>query len=529
MSDTAFDGDHAAREELLAAVPAGRTTSRMSEHRAVCFCETANESGHGTKNVDAIPTARIRGAKINPVRRSVAVKPRVGLVANMAPGESWPEEIINKVRGDHRAARTALEAVGMEVVSPADGLSRTPEDMRQHGRFLRNENVEVLVVYVGTWTHSRNVVALASMVGVPVIIWTYSSPGNIGIVGGSISRGALDEVGITNTLIYGDFSDERTQEKLRTWCTGYAAATRLRGTTLGVGGSRSMGMYTTHVDPSELRKKFGIDVEGWDQGVLIEDSKRIPDSEASAFLSWMKEQFGDVSVGDDVMLAQIKMYLAMKKLVRNEGFDFVCVRCMPELPSYHTTFCLAHAFLNDRFDEQGEKEPIVCGCEVDINGTITMQMLKNITGAPVMFGDFLLYDEKQNIATLCNCGSMAVEFATGRKDVKWVEGTVAEFDYKLGCASPQYVAKPGKVTMARLGRINGEYIMLIMGGEAVSYPRSKLEEVNPNQPQAFVKLDCSPDAFIAQLRANHIHLVYGNYISEMEVLCGALGIRPIIP
>jgi L-fucose isomerase len=85
------------------------------------------------------------------------------------------------------------------------------------------------------------------------------------------------------------------------------------------------------------------------------------------------------------------------------------------------------------------------------------------------------------------------------------------------------------VTMARLGRIAGEYVMLILSGEAKEYPREKLAEINPQQPQAFVQLDCSPQEFIAELRCNHIHVVYGHYVRELEVLCRVLGIRPIVP
>jgi len=44
-----------------------------------------------------------------------------------------------------------------------------------------------------------------------------------------------------------------------------------------------------------------------------------------------------------------------------------------------------------------------------------------------------------------------------------------------------------------------------------------------------VELDCSPEEFISELRCNHIHVVYGDYVRELEVLCRVLGIRPIVP
>lgn len=453
---------------------------------------------------------------------------RLGLVTTMSPDSTWPDAVVAKVNQDHRQAEAALKDLGFQVITASDSVSRTKEEMQRHGKILRSAGVQVVVLYVGTWTYSNLAVDLATAVDVPVAVWTNSGPGNVGIVGGAVARGALDEVGITTTLVHGDFDDERTLEKLRTWCVGCAAATGLRGTTLGVGGSRCMGMYTAHVDPSEIRRKFGVDIDGWEQVEVIDRAGQIPDEDAYAFLEWMRTEFGAIQAREDAMIAQIKLYLALRDYIKEKGYDFVAVKCLPELPSCHTTFCVAHALLNDASDAFGAKEAIVCACEADINGALTMQILKNVSGRTALFADFLAYDEEDNLVTLCNCGSQPTDFAPSRKDVIWVSEGLQEFTWKIGGACPQYVAKPGKMTMARLGRINGEYIMLVMSGEAIAFPRAKLAEVNAQQPQAFVRLSCSPDDFTGNLRCNHIHAVYGDYIAELEVLCSVLGIRPIV-
>jgi L-fucose isomerase len=119
--------------------------------------------------------------------------------------------------------------------------------------------------------------------------------------------------------------------------------------------------------------------------------------------------------------------------------------------------------------------------------------------------------------------------APSKNDVHWVHEGLQEFEWVIGGCCPQYVAKPGRVTLARLGRIAGEYIMLILSGEAKQFPREKLAEINAQQPQAFVELDCSPEEFVAELRCNHIHVVYGDFVRELEVLCRVLGIRTIVP
>ena len=457
------------------------------------------------------------------------MKPRIGLITTMSVDDTWPQAVVDKVLDDHRRAGSALDGLGFEVIAAGESLSRSKEEMVRDGRALRDRGVETVVVYVGTWTYSNVTVELAETVGVPVLIWTNSGPGNLGIVGGAIARGALDEVGAITTLVHGDFDHPETLEAIRIWCTGAAGAMRLRGTTFGIGGSRCMGMYTAHVDPSEIKMRFGVDVDGWDEITVIERSKSIPQEQVAEFHDWMKKSFGAIEARTEAVEAQIRMYLALKELIDQKGYDAVAVKCLPHLPPVHTTFCLAHALLNDQSDAYGLKESVVCGCEADVNGTLTMQMLHNVSGETTMFADFLCYEEEANLVTLCNCGSQPTDMAPSKKDVHWVHEGLQEFEWVIGGCCPQYVAKPGRVTMARLGRIKGEYIMLILTGEAREFPREKLEEINPQQPQAFVELDCTPAEFIAELRCNHIHVAYGDFARELEVLCRVLGIRPIRP
>jgi L-fucose isomerase len=456
------------------------------------------------------------------------MKPKVGLITTMSLDNTWPKAVVDKVQNDHEKAYNSLTSMGFDVIKGSDTLSRTKEQMVSAGKVLREADVEAAIVYVGTWTYSNITVELSQIIDVPIMIWTDSGDGNIGIVGAAIARGALDEVGVKTKLVHGGFDDKKTLVKIEKWCVGVAAFTKLKGKTLGVGGSRCMGMYTAHVDPSEIKKKFGIDIDGWEQVSFIERAKNYPDDKAQEFLQWMKGEFGAVTAKEEAMIAQIKMYLALKEFIAEKNYDMVAVKCLPEMPEIHTTFCIAHALLNDTSDAFGPKESFVCACESDVNGALTMEILKNVSGGPTMFADFLTYYEETGMVTLCNCGSQPTDFAPSRKDVHWVHEGLQEFNWKIGGACPQYVAKSGKVTMARLGRVDGEYILLVMTGEAKEYPREKLAEVNAQQPQAYVKLDASEEDFVDNLRCNHIHLVYGDYVEELKIFCETAKIRSIV-
>ncbi len=67
---------------------------------------------------------------------------------------------------------------------------------------------------------------------------------------------------------------------------------------------------------------------GFEQVEIVEKAKAMPDEEALQFLSWMKQEYGKILPTDEVMIAQIKMYLALRELVEEKGYDFIAVKCL---------------------------------------------------------------------------------------------------------------------------------------------------------------------------------------------------------
>ncbi|HUJ73348.1 MAG TPA: hypothetical protein VL359_00760, partial [bacterium] len=139
------------------------------------------------------------------------------------------------------------------------------------------------------------------------------------------------------------------------------------------------------------------------------------------------------------------------------------------------------------------------------------------------------YDYHQNVVRMCNCGSQPTDFAASRKNVTWVPEGLREFTWVLGGACPRYVGKPGRVTAARLSRVDRRYVMLIVTGESLETPLEKINETNSQQPHLFVRPDCPPERFVDSLRSNHIHVVQGDWKEELQVACRVLDIETVTP
>ena len=341
-------------------------------------------------------------------------KARIGLICSMSPElhDVWGEEVRAPAREMFAEAQRRLEGFGVEVIAPAE-FTTSVRQAREHGRMLRHAGIHVLVVYVARWSYGTSVVETALECDVPVVVWTGTDIAAVGIVGASVVRGSLDEAGITNCLVYGDFDDAEALQELEVRCLGAAAGSSLRGQIYGLMGSRSLGMLTAAVDANQWRRQFGVEVESWDQSEIIDLAQKMPDAEVDSHLAWSHEVFGSIQVKDKVMRAALKMYLASRRIIAERGFDFVSVRCLPETPVLFTTFCYTIALLNDTSDADGDKDAICCSCESDSNGALTMQILKHLGGAPIMFGDVRTIRLVEGEIWISNCGSQATTLAKG--------------------------------------------------------------------------------------------------------------------
>jgi L-fucose isomerase len=336
-------------------------------------------------------------------------------------------------------------------------------------------------------------------------------------------------VGISAPLVHGNFGDQTTLNEILQLAHVRAAYSRLRGMTYGVCGGRSLGMYTAVIDANQWRTQFGIEVDAFDQAGLVTEAMRVPEKQVKHHLDWVKENFGEIKVSDEILEAQVRLYLAVKEVVNFRGYDFLSIRCLPEMPTAYTTFCLAHALLNDSSDADGEKKRIVTACEADNNGALTMMMLHLLSGEEVAMGDVWHLEKDSDILRLSNCGSQPTDFATNRKQVNLVPHQFTEFEWKIGACCPQHVSRPGKMTIARLGRVDGNYVCLITSGETLEVPLKEMAKTFWGfSPHSYIRLDCGYEAFLRELWCNHMHITYGDHTESMAELCRMFEVKPVL-
>jgi L-fucose isomerase len=234
----------------------------------------------------------------------------------------------------------------------------------------------------------------------------------------------------------------------------------------------------------------------------------------------------------ELLERQVRSYYAMRELIDEWHLDFSGIKGQPELTTHFATMDIAEAFLNDPYDWDGPKETHVTATEADMDGALTMQLLKQLSETPVLFADVRHYHPDHDVWDLCNSGEHATWFAARSEDpaenLAKVNLYPEIFYFPAGGASVQHLAAPGDATFARLTRRAGRYRMQVVRGEFRTFDDATNERLMHAStfewPHAFSRLRVGADDFLARFGANHIHAVPGDHVSALHSVCTLLDV-----
>lgn len=401
---------------------------------------------------------------------------------------------------------------------------------------LAKADVEATVFNFAVWIFPSFPVVAAGFVSGPYLLFSSVNPQYPGLVGMLATAGALDQLGIFNGRAWGDIDDEKVLHKVAAFLRAVTTVNRLRGETFGLFGGRPMGMYTAVSDQDQWRDLFGIDIEHTDQWEIVRGAAGVPGEKVEKAFDWLTGHVGKIrydgkQLTPEKLKLQIRSYYAVKKIIEDKHLDFIGIKAQPELTDNFATMDLTEAFMNDPYDWDGPHEPIVDATEADMDGALTMEILKHISGLPVLFGDVRHYNAEHGFVDICNSGSQATFFAARSHDpavnLKKVEFYPEGFYFPAGGASVRSIAAPGTVTIARLARHAGKYWLAIVPAEFID-PGDKAEEwateTQVEWPHAFARLKVPVDEFLSRYDSNHCHAVYGDWTEELTWVAKMLDI-----
>jgi len=458
--------------------------------------------------------------------------------ANMEVVRQWADIIRKQVKN---ADGTAPEVVVADEIITGVRLAQ------QAGEQLRRAGCRSVIMCYNVWNFPFLCWPFLNSLGrdVPVLSLSNNNgkfPGNVGLLA---TDGALRQAGVRTHRIVGDMDDADTIARVTAWVRAAQAVTTIRNEVFGLYGGHSMGMETGYWHLTPLLKCLGVTARQIDQLWLVKAMENeVDEAEVEKGLAWFEELLGDRLLYDGKMLTpetlktQLRLYLAMKLVNEDKGFDFCGLKGQREMTEHVCLGDVPEMLMNDPYDWNGPKEPVVCSTEADANAAVTMQLLKYVTGGlPSLFMDVRLYHPDRDLWDWCNSGNHASWYAARSDDPAENFKTITfhpalEFYFKAGGASVEFDAAPGRMTFARLGLWDEKPYMVIIPGEAQQLPaeesRALKEQTDPTWPHVWARLDCDFQSFLNVFPCNHAQGVPGDCVDALTMLCEIAGITPIV-
>jgi L-arabinose isomerase len=459
------------------------------------------------------------------------IEPKVGFIVYGVHKDGLQDPMGQPFIDDNIVAqsRNALTKAGVKLITHDLVIASKEEAIAAMRRMKNDEQVDAVVLFSGTWVWAAHLVGAIrdyATTGKGLLLWTH--PGSQGWrpVGGLVMHGGLLEIGVPHKFIYGAADDQPTVDKIVSYVRAAHLKNRLNLSTFGTFGGRGMGQTCGVADPSQWMRTFGIDIDSRDTTELIRAAENIPQSEVTALTPRLQKLFGKAPDATVVNERSIRLYLAMKKLVETNKFDFYTIQSFPGLGDDYSATCFAQSMMLE--DGYGTS---TLG---DFNTGLTVLLLTRLSKERVYYGDLQHIDTKTNEIKIIGDGACPPSLAGKLGPAGFAEHGIPT-EGEAGGLSVKLVCKVGEGVLARLGRVNGEFQMVITRASVFEPPASQLDKRLhecgiPFWPHGFVTAHCDIDKLLQHWTNEYACLGYGSDLYPALIdFCEMTGIKAILP
>jgi len=427
------------------------------------------------------------------------------------------------------ASKKAVAARGIEIVEHDIVIASKAETNAALKAMKNRDDIDCLILFSGTWVWSAHMIAAIrdfATSGKGIIIWTHDGSQGWRPVGGLVLHGALLEVGIQHKFVYGAADDPKEVNKIVSYCQAAHLKNRLNMSTLGTFGGRGMGQTCGVADPSQWMKMFGVDIDSRDTTELLKTAAAITDQELKELEPRIAKLFGKMPEANVVNERSMRLYLALKKLVKKNEWDFYTIQSFPGLGDDYSATCFAQSMMLE--------DGVGTSTLGDFNTALSVILLTLLSSEPVYYGDLQHINKANGEIKIIGDGACPPSLASKLGPAGFSEHGIPT-EGEAGGLSVSLVCKAGEGVLARFGRVDGKFTMVItrcsiFEPNAAELEKRKLECGIPFWPHGFVTAHCDMDKLLENWTNEYACLGYGEHCYDALVdFCAMTGIEAICP
>lgn len=270
----------------------------------------------------------------------------------------------------------------------------------------------------------------------------------------------------------------------------FEARKKINDKRIGVIGIPSQWLIASNADYLLTKRRWGVEFVNYQFDKLYQIFDTINNDEIAEISEKVTSKALAIREGNQSEIEKaVKLYLALKQLIREERLDAVSLSCFNLMDYTSTTGCLALSLLND--------DGIIAGCEGDLQAIFTLLITKAITGETGFMANPSLINTQNNEIIFAHCTI----------GLKQTENFVIRnhFETENGIAI-QGILPAGEVTLLRCGGESLDEYFISKGSliENTNY-------INMCRTQVRVKLEASVQYFLKNPLGNHHILIKGDH------------------
>jgi L-fucose isomerase-like protein len=409
-----------------------------------------------------------------------------------------------------QAAWQALKQAGFEVIGDACLLTEQ-EALHVAARTLGSELLDALVVFQATFTDSTFITHLAEATDAPLLLWAVPEARTGGrlrlnsLCGINLAGHALTLRHRVYEWIYAAPGDPQAIATIDATAKAGRARRRLRQARIGLLGEPPVGFDSCYLDADQLHSRLGVRIVRLDLADVLARARSVDEAQRAAIYAQVAARVAGLEALAQAPLAgTLAVYATLKALAAELDCDALAVRCWPEFfTELGCAACGAMALLNT--------EHVPCGCECDINGTLSQLMLQWIAEQPAFGTDLVECNPAEDTAVVWHCGQAPLSMADPTVPVRGGVHSNRQLPLVM-----EFALKPGVVTLARLSQASGGLRLVTGSGEMLAAPPSfsgtsgVLRFTRPVQTVL--------STLISQGLEHHLALAYGDHTAALHVL-----------
>jgi hypothetical protein len=271
-------------------------------------------------------------------------------------------------------------------------------------------------------------------------------------------------------------------------------------------------------------RTFGLDIDSRDTTELIRRAQELPASALAELEPRLVKLFGRKPPATLANERSLRLYLALKAIVEKEGWEFYTIQSFPGLGDDYAATCFAQSMMLE--------DGVGTSTLGDFNTALTVYLLTRLSPERVYYGDLQHLDKASREIKIIGDGAVPPSLAGKLGPAGFAEHGIPT-EGQAGGLSVKLICKVGEGLLARLGRVQGEFRMVLTRASIFEPPahslQKRLEECGiPFWPHGFVTAHCDMEALLENWTNEYACLGYGQEVyPALQDFCEQTGIRAV--